>query len=150
MHLDQDHLRVTKPMTIDGINLKYDANKQLVTKTFLLPLTAKRPLEQQNLKLPHQLRLTIEVVKGHAVQRPLPQVPQIPDGAIITTQAEMQKMIAEQVAAALKAQQSAPPDQTQTPPPKGTGKPPAAPVKTSSAEETPIGLAAKQTANETV
>ena len=112
-----DFLRITKPVTKDGVNLIYKDDKP-VFKEHHAPIVAKTAFERRNKALPDHLKLKIEVVKGEAVQRPLPVVPE--PGAITVTPDVLNKMIAEAVAKALKPE---PPQQLITdPPPPPPGK----------------------------
>lgn len=49
-------LQVKTPVTRDGVNLKYDKDKQVVYKTSIVERAARKGLESINSKLPEQLR----------------------------------------------------------------------------------------------
>jgi BMFP domain-containing protein YqiC len=55
-------LLVKTPQTIDGSNLRYDENRQVIFKTSIVELGAKKNFESLNAKLPAQLRHEFEVV----------------------------------------------------------------------------------------
>jgi hypothetical protein len=65
MFFNEDHLRVTKVKTTDGINPFYDSENRVVKKVIELPLTSKKLIEQQNDLLPNQLKMKIEVIKAY-------------------------------------------------------------------------------------
>jgi hypothetical protein len=67
----EDHLRVQKPITSNGINPVVGSDGKIAYKTVFLPITAKKFLEKKNAKLPEHLRTKIEVVPGC---RPAPAV----------------------------------------------------------------------------
>jgi hypothetical protein len=52
-------LKVVTPQTTDGINLRYDDDKQVVTKTTYLPITAHGELTRNENILPEHLRSKI-------------------------------------------------------------------------------------------
>ena len=60
--LKGNYLRVLSPRTTNGTNPKIGPDGRIVYREDHLPLTAKRPLEAQNAKLPEHLRKIIEVV----------------------------------------------------------------------------------------
>jgi len=55
-------LLVKTPQTTDGVNLRYDENKQVVYKTSIVELGAKKNFESLNAKLPAHLRHEFETV----------------------------------------------------------------------------------------
>lgn len=57
-------LKVETPITIDGINLKYDQNNQVQYKETFLPITAKKEIERNAARLPKQLQPKITVMSG--------------------------------------------------------------------------------------
>lgn len=61
--LNHNHIRVTKRLTTDGINLKVDDEGRVMTKVTHLPLSAKAHLLKRNLDLPKNLKMIIEDVK---------------------------------------------------------------------------------------
>lgn len=61
----EDHLRVQKPQTSNGINPVVGPDGKIAYKTVFLPITAKKFLEKKNAKLPEHLRTKIEVVPGY-------------------------------------------------------------------------------------
>lgn len=58
-----DHLRVVSVITEDGVRPKLIDGQQMYKET-LLPLTAKKNMEERNQGLPKHLKMTIEVVKS--------------------------------------------------------------------------------------
>ncbi len=75
-------LVVITPQTTDGINLKYDANKQVVVKESIVELAAKKNFESLNAKRPEHLRHTFKVIE-------------IPDKITGASNAELSKKLAE-------------------------------------------------------
>lgn len=65
----EDHIRVQKPLTSNGINPILTDDHRVRYKTTFLPMTAKKHLDKKNLKLPKHLQMIIEVVPGY---RPAP------------------------------------------------------------------------------
>lgn len=61
--LNGDHLRVVSVVTVDGDRPKIENGQQKYKET-LLPLTAKKNLEERNQGLPKHLKMQIEVVKS--------------------------------------------------------------------------------------
>jgi len=123
-----DFLRITKPVTKDGVNLIYKDDKP-VFKEHHAPIVAKGAFERRNKALPDHLKLRIEVVKGEAVQRPLPVVPTEPT-VTLTTDA-LAKMVAAEVEKAMAKIQPPPPQQLTTEDPV---KPKVAPKQTAKHE----------------
>lgn len=68
MFYNEDHLRVTKPLTSDGMTPLVDDEDRIQKKIVHLPLSAKKILEQQNERLPKHLRMKIEVVSVNGVK----------------------------------------------------------------------------------
>jgi len=67
-----NYLRVSTPVTIDGVTPQTDANDRIVYKETFLPLTAEDHLRKQNEKLPPILKKKIEVVKNDEQGTPVP------------------------------------------------------------------------------
>lgn len=90
---DQDHLRVLKPVTTDGLNLALDKEGKRRMKTVYMPLSAEPYLIKRNAKLPDNLKLVIERVQG------IPPTPTVNATAEIETlkallaQAEAEKAV---------------------------------------------------------
>lgn len=61
---DQDHLRITKPISINGLSPKIVSGK-VVSRTIHLPLNAEKGLKEQNSRLPDGLKMTIEKIPGY-------------------------------------------------------------------------------------
>lgn len=61
--LNHNHIKVTKRLTTDGINLKVDEEGMVQTKVTHLPLSAKAHLLKRNQDLPKNLKMIIEDVK---------------------------------------------------------------------------------------
>lgn len=83
---NEDHLRITKPISINGLAPKIVDGK-VITRVIHLPLHAEKGLNEQNKRLPDGLKMKIEKIPGY---KPQPVVA-APDPAI----AEMAKRIAE-------------------------------------------------------
>lgn len=65
MFYDQDHLRVERPLTSDGLQLVIDeVTGKPKSKFYHLPLSAKPYLELRNTYLPKNLQQKITVIKG--------------------------------------------------------------------------------------
>lgn len=73
--ISKPHLRVSVPVTTNGVLLKYDGNGQPSFKTKYLPLTAEKRLVQRNRRLPEHLRLKIERVDPTQVAQPVNSAP---------------------------------------------------------------------------
>jgi hypothetical protein len=65
----EKHLRVEVPLTVDGINLRYDAKKNVMKKIVVLPMSSLRRITNNNEKRPAHLRATITVVEGDKLER---------------------------------------------------------------------------------
>lgn len=61
---DQDYLRVSKPITTDGINLALDNDGKRRMKIVHMPVTAEPYLKKRNEKLPDNLKLVIQKVQA--------------------------------------------------------------------------------------
>jgi hypothetical protein len=61
--LNGDHLRIVSVITEDGIRPKLDETGRQMYKETLLPLTAKKHMDERNRELPKHLKMTIEVVR---------------------------------------------------------------------------------------
>lgn len=61
---DQDHLRITKPISINGLSPKIVDGK-VVSRTIHLPLNAEKGLKEQNTRLPDGLKMSIEKIPGY-------------------------------------------------------------------------------------
>ncbi|MER3499850.1 MAG: hypothetical protein C4308_15180 [Chitinophagaceae bacterium] len=55
-------LKVSTPLTIDGVRLAYDEKNQPIFQITFLPLSAKREFERNNSKLPQHLQAQIEEI----------------------------------------------------------------------------------------
>lgn len=62
MFFNEDHLRVTKTKTMDGVNPAYDSQNRPIKKVVHLPLTSKKFVEENNTRLPNQLKMDIQVI----------------------------------------------------------------------------------------
>ena len=67
--LSKKHLRVEIPQTVDGINLLYDENRRVVTKTVYLPFSAKRMIVSNQAKKPEHLQAKITEEEGDLVEK---------------------------------------------------------------------------------
>lgn len=61
----ENHLRVSKPVTTDGVNLALDSEGKRKMKTVHLPKSAKPYIELRNKKLPDNLKIKIEEIPGY-------------------------------------------------------------------------------------
>ncbi len=68
------YLRILTPQTIDGINVKYDKEREVIYKESHVANTkvARKYYEKANLKRPAQLRHIVEVV-GEEEYKPTPK-----------------------------------------------------------------------------
>lgn len=66
--LKGDYLRVSKPLTSDGVNLIVKDDKMQYKEVFL-PLRSQKHIERKNERLGNNLKMKIEVVKNE----PLPK-----------------------------------------------------------------------------
>lgn len=76
MFYGEDHLRITKVRTADGLSPVINPDTGLVEKKVVFaPLNpqSKRLFDEQNTRLPNQLKMKIEVVKAYKPE-PAPQV----------------------------------------------------------------------------
>lgn len=95
MFYNQDHLRVQRPVTSDGIQLVIDEEtNQPLYKVSHLPITALKLLEDRNKTLPKNLKLKIEVIKGMTYQEPAPQQSET-EQALLDKVAELEAKLAE-------------------------------------------------------
>lgn len=69
MFFTEDHLRITKPISINGISPKIHEGK-VVNRIIHLPLTAEKGLREQNTRLPDGMKMKIEKIPGYT---PAPQ-----------------------------------------------------------------------------
>lgn len=67
MFFNEDHLRITKPISINGLSPKIVDGK-VVNRVIHLPLGAERGLKEQNSRLPDGLKMKIEIIKGYTPQ----------------------------------------------------------------------------------
>jgi hypothetical protein len=109
MFFNEDHLRVRKVRTTDGQNPVYE-NGQIQYKWVLMPLSAKKHLEDQNNYKPTILKYQIEVIKAYrGTPEPPAEDPRI---------AELQSKIAALEAKAISEQPVTPAPAKQTAKPK--------------------------------
>lgn len=87
---NQSYLRVSKPVTTDGINLKLDDEGKRVMKITHMPLTAEPYLKKRNEKLPDNLKMIIERVEPPQYSQPQ---------AVVNTEVEQLKMLLAQAEA---------------------------------------------------
>src|SRR5690349_11285817 len=75
MFYSEDHLKITKPRTADGISALMDGER-VAKKIIYAPLnpTTKKAFEEQNTRLPNSLKMKIEVVKAYKPE-PVPEIP---------------------------------------------------------------------------
>jgi hypothetical protein len=67
MFFNEDHLRITKVKTIDGTSPLIGEDERPVKKVIFAPLNpqSKKLFEDQNTRLPTNLKMKIDVVKGY-------------------------------------------------------------------------------------
>lgn len=63
MFFNEDHLRITKPISINGLSPKIVDGK-VINRVIHLPVTAERGLKEQNSRLPDGLKMKIEKIPG--------------------------------------------------------------------------------------
>ena len=73
--MNGDYLRVVSPITVDGVQPLLDDEGKKVYKETFLPITAKKVIEERNLKLPEYLKKKIEVVSSGPAQAPTSEKP---------------------------------------------------------------------------
>lgn len=64
---NEDHLRITKPISINGLAPKIVEGK-VITRVIHLPLQAEKGLNEQNKRLPDGLKMKIEKIPGYKPQ----------------------------------------------------------------------------------
>lgn len=64
MFFNEDHLRVTKPISVNGLSPKIVDGK-VINRIIHLPLGAERGLKEQNNRLPDGLKMSIERIPGY-------------------------------------------------------------------------------------
>jgi hypothetical protein len=76
MFFNEDHLRITKVKTIDGTSPLIGEDERPVKKVIFAPLNplSKKLLEDQNTRLPTNLKMKIETVKAYKPE-PIPAAP---------------------------------------------------------------------------
>jgi len=102
MFYNEDHLRITKVRTADGVTPMMDENERVAKKIIHAPLNAatKKLFEEQNTRLPNPLKMKIEVIKAYN--------PHPVNNSNATNVSELEKRIAEleKQNADLKSQQT--------------------------------------------
>jgi hypothetical protein len=78
MFFQEDHLRITKVKTIDGTSPLIGEDERPVKKVIFAPLNplSKKLLEDQNTRLPTNLKMKIETVKAYKPE-PVPAAPAV-------------------------------------------------------------------------
>lgn len=68
MFFNEDHLKITKVRTTDGISPVIGADERPMKKVIFAPLNpqSRKLFEDQNTRLPTNLKMKIEVVKGYS------------------------------------------------------------------------------------
>lgn len=64
MFFTEDHLRITKPISLNGLAPKIVDGK-VINRIIHLPLGAERGLKEQNSRLPDGLKMKIEKIPGY-------------------------------------------------------------------------------------
>lgn len=88
---DQDYLRVSKPITTDGLNLALDKEGKRRMKIVHMPLSAEPYLKRRNDKLPDNLKLVIERVQAKPLQAPANPNTEIETLKALLAQSEAEK-----------------------------------------------------------
>lgn len=91
---NEDHLRITKPISINGLSPKI-VNDKVVSKIIHLPLTAEKGLREQNTRLPDGLKMKIEKIPGYT---PTPAEVVNNDNEMALLRAELAQLKAEKAA----------------------------------------------------
>lgn len=107
MFFNEDHLRITKIRTADGLTPLYDSESRPLKKIVFAPNNAltKRLFNEENDRKPTPLKMKIELVKAYKPEAVVQ--PQVND-EVEKLKAELEKMKTEK--AALEQQLSATPD----------------------------------------
>lgn len=89
MFFHEDHLRITKVRTVDGISPLIEDEK-IQKKVIHAPLNpqTKKLFEEENSRKPNQLKMKIEVVKAY---QPEP-IPQGPSSEVLDLQAKIKAL----------------------------------------------------------
>lgn len=88
MFFNEDHLRITKPISINGLSPKIVDGK-VINRIIHLPLGAERGLKEQNSRLPDGLKMKIESIKGYT---PKPEEVVNNDKEIAALKAELEQL----------------------------------------------------------
>lgn len=94
MFFTEDHLRITKPISINGLSPKIVDGK-VINRIIHLPLTAEKGLKEQNSRLPDGLKMDIKRIPGYT---PLPAEVVNNDKEIADLKAELEKLKSEKAA----------------------------------------------------
>lgn len=83
MFFNEDHLRITKIRTTDGISPLMGEDERPQKKIIFAPLNpqTKKLFEEENSRKPNQLKMKIEVVKAYHPE-PIPQAPAVDVSAL--------------------------------------------------------------------
>lgn len=83
MFFNEDHLRITKIRTNDGISPTMGEDERPLKKIIHAPLNpqTKKLFEEENSRKPNQLKMKIEVVKAYKPE-PIPQAPAVDVSAL--------------------------------------------------------------------
>lgn len=94
MFFTEDHLRITKPISVNGLSPKIVDGK-VINRVIHLPVTAERGLKEQNSRLPDGLKMKIEKISGYT---PAPAEVINNDKEIAALKAELEQLKAEKAA----------------------------------------------------
>lgn len=94
MFFNEDHLRITKPISINGLSPKIVDGK-VINRIIHLPVSAERGLKEQNTRLPEGLKMKIEKIPGYT---PAPAEVVNNNKEIEELKAELEKLKAEKAA----------------------------------------------------
>jgi|SRR6476620_2983013 len=83
MFFNEDHLKITKVRTTDGTSPLIGEDERPVKKVIFAPLNpqSKKLFEDQNTRLPTNLKMKIEVVKGYRPEA-IPAAPAVDISAL--------------------------------------------------------------------
>lgn len=93
MFFTEDHLRITKPISLNGLSPKIVDGK-VVSRVIHLPLGAERGLNEQNNRLPDGLKMKIEKIPGY---NPKPAEVANNNKEVEELKAEIERLKSEQV-----------------------------------------------------
>ena len=90
MFFNEDHLKITKVRTTDGTSPLIGEDERPVKKVIFAPLNpqSKKLFEDQNTRLPTNLKMKIEVVKGYRPEA----IPAAPSADVSALEARIKEL----------------------------------------------------------